>query len=75
MREGGTQLGIGVLLAVPVTAVASFVFSQILAMQVRVYVASAAGVIVVISCIVLWATYIPSRRAIALEPSEALWQE
>ena len=75
MREGGTQLAAGVVLAVPVTAAASVVFSQILDMQVAVYVASAAGVVATISLIVLWATYLPSRRAIALEPSEALWQE
>jgi predicted permease len=75
MREGGWQLGIGLLTTAPVMVAASAALTQVLALELAVFVVSGAGVAVVVAASVLAATYFPSRRAVALEPSRALWQE
>lgn len=75
MREGGTQLGIGMLVTAPAFVAVSVALSQLLALQISIFVLSATGVAVIVCAVVLVATYVPSRRAVALEPSRVLWQE
>ena len=75
LGQGGRQLGIGALIALPLTLLVGWGFSRYFPIAIGVSVAAALLVAAVITAIVLAATWIPSRRAIAIAPGAALWRE
>lgn len=75
LRHGGRQLVQGLGIALVVGAIASVAASRLLDMNPMIYVVGAVAVPAIITAIVLLAIYIPTRRAVRLEPSAALWHE
>ncbi|MFN0180958.1 MAG: ABC transporter permease [Gemmatimonadales bacterium] len=75
LGQGSRQLAIGAVVALPITAGAGVAFASVFPIGRGTAVAIAVGVAVAIAAVVLAATYLPTRRAVALEPREALWRE
>ncbi|HEY3519360.1 MAG TPA: FtsX-like permease family protein, partial [Gammaproteobacteria bacterium] len=75
LGQGAKQLGIGALIALPLLLAIGWVFSLALPVSFYMSVAAALGVSAVITLIVLAATWLPTRRAIAIAPRDALWRE
>lgn len=75
LGQGGRQLGIGALVALPFTLLVGWGFSQYFPIALVVSVTTAVLVSLSITAVVLAATWVPTRRAIAIEPRDALWRE
>jgi predicted permease len=75
LGQGARQLGIGALLALPVTCAMGWAFSLVFPISFALSIAIALAVSVSIALIVLVATWLPTRRAIAVAPSDALWRD
>ena len=75
LGQGGRQLGIGAVIALPVTLLIGIAFSRFLLVETYLTVATAVVVSASITAIVLAASYVPTRRAMTIEPRQALWQD
>ena len=75
LGQGGRQLGIGALVALPLTLLIAWAFSSFFPIALGLSVSTALLVSVAITIVVLLATWVPTRRAVALPPREALWRE
>ena len=75
LRRGSRQLLIGLSLAAVIGAPASLAVHQFLQLNITAYIIGASVVPALIAMIVFAAIYIPTRRALRLEPSVALWRE
>jgi hypothetical protein len=75
LGHGGRQLGIGVVLAMPVLLAIGWVFSLVFPISFSLASAMALAVSAAIALIVLTATWLPARRAIAIAPRDAIWRE
>ncbi len=74
LGQSARQLGIGTLLALPLLIGTAWLFARSLPIGLIEAVAAAVGVAVAITGVVLAATWIPARRAVRIEPRDALWQ-
>lgn len=75
MAQGARLLTVGLAIGFVFALLAGLVFSRVLAISPMVYLIAAVGVPVLISLIVLIATYIPTRRSVQMEPIAALRHE
>jgi ABC-type antimicrobial peptide transport system permease subunit len=75
LGQGGRQLGIGVLFAFPLLVGIGWVVSLVFPISFPLSIATAIAVSVLIASIVLAATWVPTRRAIAIAPRDAIWRE
>ncbi len=75
MRQSWFQLGIGVILGVPIAYLMSQGFVQLIGPETRDHNWLFLLIPLLIACVVSAATFVPSRRAIRLEPSAALHYE
>lgn len=75
MGQGARLLTIGLGIGFVFALLAGLVFSRVLAISPVVYLVAAVAVPVLISLIVLIATYIPTRRSVQMEPIAALRYE
>lgn len=74
-RQGGRQLVFGLGIALLIGGATGYAFSRLLAVNPLIWVVSGLTVPAVITAIVLTAIYLPTRRAVNMEPSVALWHE
>ncbi|MEP7011529.1 MAG: ABC transporter permease [Acidobacteriota bacterium] len=75
LGQGGRQLGIGALFALPLTVLAGFGFSHFFPVSFGLSVGVALLVAASVGAMVLAATWVPGRQAVAVEPRDALWRE
>jgi ABC-type antimicrobial peptide transport system permease subunit len=75
LQQGGRQLGVGVVIAMPVMAAVGFGFAQYFPVGTLIPVLSALLVSAAIVGIVLMATWIPARRALGVSPRDAIWRD
>jgi len=75
LAQGARQLGLGALVALPVLLVAGIGFSKYFPIGIVLTVAVALCVVGAIIGVVLTATWLPTRRVLAVEPRDALWRE
>lgn len=75
LGQGGRQLGVGALVALPLTLLVAGGFSHFFPIALTVSVGTAFLVLGAITVVVLAATWLPTRRAIRVEPRDALWRE
>ena len=75
LGNGARQLGIGALIALPLLLAIGWGFSLLLEVSFALTAAAAFGVSAAITLIVLGATWLPTRRAIAIAPRDAIWRE
>lgn len=75
LGQGSRQLGVGALIALPLTVIAGLGFSRFFPLSFGVSLAVALGVAATVASIVLAATWVPGRQAVAVEPRDALWRE
>ena len=75
LSQGGRQLGVGALVALPLTMLVGWGFSRYFPVGLGLSLTAAVLVSVVVTGVVLLATWVPTRRAVAVEPREALWGE
>lgn len=75
LSQGGRQLGVGALVALPLTLLVGWGFSRYFPIGLGLSLTAAVLVSVVVTGVVLLATWVPTRRAVAVEPREALWGE
>ncbi len=73
--QGARQLGIGALIALPLLLAIGWVFSLALPISFSLSVATALAVSAAIALVVMAATWLPTRRAVAIAPRDALWRE
>lgn len=73
--QGARQLGVGAIIALPFTLAIGWGFSRYFPISLAVTVTTALAVSAAITIIVMAATWLPTRRAIAIEPRDALWRE
>lgn len=75
LGQGARQLGVGVLIALPVMAAVGAGFWAFFPIGLSVSITSAALVSATIVSVVLLATYVPTRRVLGVSPRDALWRE
>lgn len=75
LGQGARQLAVGALVALPVTGGTAIGFAHFFPVSPVTACAIAVLVSMAITGVVLLATWFPTRRAIAMEPSVALWRE
>jgi ABC-type antimicrobial peptide transport system permease subunit len=75
LGQGGRQLGVGVVIAVPLMAVVGVGFWKFFPIGLAVSMTSALLVAAAIVSVVLLATYVPTRRVLSVSPRDALWRE
>jgi predicted permease len=75
LTQGGRQLGIGVLVSLPLMLLVGILFSKVFPIGVVTTGVSALLVGMSIIGVVLFATWVPTRRAVAVELRDALWNE
>ncbi|MGV3710715.1 MAG: ABC transporter permease [Gemmatimonas sp.] len=75
LGQGGRQLGIGVLVSLPLMLLVGILFSKVFPIGVATTALSAMLVGVSIIGVVLFATWVPTRRAVSIELRDALWNE
>ncbi|MBC8086231.1 MAG: ABC transporter permease, partial [Phycisphaerae bacterium] len=75
LRQGGRQLGMGVVVSLPIMILVGIGFSRFLPIGVLSTVGSGVLVAASIVSILLAATYVPTRRAVRAEIRDALWNE
>ncbi len=72
LGQGGRQLGVGALLALPFTLLVGALFARYFPISFAVTVVTALAVSGVVIGVVLLATLVPTRKAAAIPPREAL---
>jgi len=75
LGQGGRQLGVGALVALPLTLGVGWGFSLYVPIAFGVSAAAALFVAAVVTAVVLAATWLPTRRAIAVPVRDALGRE
>ena len=75
LGQGGRQLGVGALVALPLMIVVGVGFAHFFPLGVALTVATGVAVAAAIVGVVLAATYVPTRKAMAVAPSVALWRD
>ena len=75
LSQGARQLGVGALIALPLLLAIGWGSSLFLPISFALSAATAFGVSVTITMIVLAATWPPTRHAIAIAPRDAIWRE
>jgi predicted permease len=75
LGQGSRQLGVGVLIALPVMIAIGVGFWKFFPIGVGISTAAALLVSATIVSVVLLATYIPTRRVLSVSPRDALWTE
>jgi putative ABC transport system permease protein len=75
LGQGGRQLGVGALVALPVMLLVGAGFSHFFPLGFGVAAAAGAAVVATIVGVVLAATYVPTRRVLGVAPRDALWRE
>lgn len=75
LGQGARQLGVGALVALPLMLAVGWGFSRFFPIALPLAVGAAVTVAAAIGAIVLAATWLPTRRAIAVHPRDALWRE
>ena len=73
--QGGRQLGVGVLIALPLIAGIGIGFAENFPIGWATTVLSGVAVSATIFVVAMLATYVPTRRALAMSPRDALWRE
>jgi predicted permease len=73
LGQGGRQLGIGALIALPLLVVTGLGFSKFFPIAPALAVVTGLLVALTIVGVVLGATYLPARRALRVPPRQALW--
>jgi predicted permease len=73
LGQGGRQLGIGAVVALPLLLVVGVGFSKFFPIGAALAVTSGILVAATIVGVVLAATYLPTRRALRVSPRQALW--
>jgi predicted permease len=72
LGQGGRQLGVGAVVALPLMLAVGVAFSQVVPVATWLAVVTGLGVCASIVLVVMLATLIPTRRALAVAPGEAL---
>lgn len=75
LGQGSRQLGIGALVALPLTGLAGLAVSRLFPIGIGLAVGVAILVSAAITGLVLLATSVPTRRAIAVSPRDPLWRD
>jgi len=75
LGQGGRQLGVGGLIALVPALLVGWGFSRYFPIAPGLSAGMALLVFVAITALVLGATWLPARRAVAVEPRDALWRE
>jgi len=75
LGQGGRQLGVGAVVALPLMLLVGLAFSRFFPVSPWVATASGVGVSAAIVAVVLAASWLPARRALAVAPREALTAE
>lgn len=74
LGQGARQLGVGALVALPFTLLVGWGFSRYFPVALGLSLGAALLVSLVVCGVVLLATLVPTRRAVAIEPRQALWE-
>ncbi|MEO7362747.1 MAG: ABC transporter permease [Gemmatimonadaceae bacterium] len=75
LRQGGMQLGLGVLISLPLMLIVGIGFGKFFPIGILATVGSALLVGTTIVAVVLLATYVPTRRAVGVELRDALFKD
>ncbi|MBK6844245.1 MAG: ABC transporter permease [Gemmatimonadetes bacterium] len=75
LGQGGRQLGIGAVVALPLMVLVGLAFARFFPIAPWLALSSGVGVSLAIVAVVLAATWIPTRRALAVAPRDALFRE
>lgn len=75
LKQGGKQLGIGVVISMPLMLLVGIGFSKVFPVGIITTITSALLVGSAIVAVVLMATYVPTRRAVAVELRDALFRD
>lgn len=70
--QGGRHLGVGAVIALPLTVLAGVAFGRVFPIGTGVAIATAGVVAIVVGATVLLASWLPSRRALRIAPVEVL---
>ena len=73
LGQGGRQLGVGAVVALPLLTVVGIGFSRFFPIGAVLAVTTGVLVAATIVGVVLAATYLPTRRALRVSPRQALW--
>ena len=73
LGQGGRQLGVGAVIALPLLVVTGVGFSKFFPIATALAVTTGVLVAATIVSVVLAATYLPARRALRVSPRQALW--
>lgn len=75
LGQGGRQLGIGAVVALPLMVLVGLAFARFFPIAPWLALSIGVGVSLAIVAVVLAATWIPTRRALAVAPRDALFRE
>ncbi|MGE3526468.1 MAG: FtsX-like permease family protein, partial [Gemmatimonadales bacterium] len=75
LGQGARQLGAGALVALPLTLAVAWGFSRYFPIAFTVAAGAAILVSLTIVVVVVAATWLPTRRAVAIQPRDALWRD
>ncbi len=75
LGQGGRQLGIGALAALPLIVAVGAGFAYYFPVSLTLTLVTALLVTTSVTLVVLAATWLPTRKAVAVEPRDALWRE
>lgn len=75
LGQGGRQLGIGAVVALPAMLLVGIGFSRFFPIAPIISIGVATAVSMSIVAVVLAATWVPTRRALNVSPRDALWRE
>jgi predicted permease len=75
LGQGGRQLGVGALAALPLITAIGAGFAHYFPVSLSLTLLTALLVTTTVTLVVLAATWVPTRKAVAVEPRDALWRE